>query len=704
MDTILSSSNQSALFSKNIYLRIITNNKTDEKCRNVHVTVEFQTASSLQTEFVLKLTDEDDPFFLYELHLNLDDFKNLKREQGLLVDFNTFPQHVIDYLKLCIRDQHNDTTPANGSRFQLQLVTDEQQLTNHQTHLRVVEISSFKHLTHLSLLVTSANDYEIKNYLARRLQSKTMDYNQLSSDYEKLKRELELTQLELKEKNTNFEKLKLESDSNNNQIVGRHMQELAEEKERALQERTSLQEKMENDRRELEQTHLRNVRDMQKRLSELEETTKELTSLKYRNEITINELSSKLQTLTEEHQQTKDEIIKYRKTNTTLENDIHQYEKTVNHLRTKIALVEQEVKSKQEAIQQTNDRIAIEQESKKKYEETVQLKMEKMLELKRDLAKGNEIIVRFGNDLEKCKSDLQKYQQELAKSREKMKTKDQIATKQERILQEKERELATLQKENVELTNKIEKSNDSYQKLTEQHNEAKELLKKNEALINYLNHKLTELQNIQPQQVRLLNGNMTLDSSSSATTTTTNHFRPTSFLTNSQTNGELHSIRHVAQFPSLQTHYEPMNKTQGTTWNSSTTGHHQHMMSSTQMPVSSSTLNTSASAAVRHYSASNNDLKDNIEQYSLNPPVSSKIDPKYFQFSSTSGTAMTTGSQPLRSSMSAGNVQNSSRANTTTTNSLVTNKPLSTQQNRSIRQQSVNTTPLASAYSSEKQM
>lgn len=108
-----------------------------------------------------------------------------------------------------------------------------------------------------------------------------------------------------------------------------------------------------------------------------------------------------------------------------------------------------------------------------------------------------------------------------------MKTKDQIATKQERILQEKERELANLQKENTELTSKLEKSNESFQKLTEQQNEAKELLKKNEALINYLNHKLTELQNIQPQQPRILNGNMTLDSSSS---TTTNHFRPTSFL------------------------------------------------------------------------------------------------------------------------------------------------------------------------------
>jgi peptidoglycan hydrolase CwlO-like protein len=107
-----------------------------------------------------------------------------------------------------------------------------------------------------------------------------------------------------------------------------------------------------------------------------------------------------------------------------------------------------------------------------------------------------------------------------------MKTKDQIATKQERILQEKERELATIQKENGDLTTKLEKSNETYQKLLEQHNEAKELLKKNEALINYLNHKLTELQNIQPQQGRLLNGNITLDSSSS----TNNHFRPSSFL------------------------------------------------------------------------------------------------------------------------------------------------------------------------------
>ena len=88
---------------------------------------------------------------------------SLKREQGLLIDFNAFPQHIIDYLKLCIRDQHNDSPPMkwvftkekfsswkrtniclvffSGSRFQLQLVHDEQQLNNDQSLLRVVEIS-----------------------------------------------------------------------------------------------------------------------------------------------------------------------------------------------------------------------------------------------------------------------------------------------------------------------------------------------------------------------------------------------------------------------------------------------------------------------------------------------------------------------------------------------------------------------------------
>ena len=60
----------------------------------------------------------------------------------------------------------------SGSRYQLQVVSGEPQLATGQVYLRVVEISSFKHLTHLSLTFTSANDYEIKSYLARCLHLK----------------------------------------------------------------------------------------------------------------------------------------------------------------------------------------------------------------------------------------------------------------------------------------------------------------------------------------------------------------------------------------------------------------------------------------------------------------------------------------------------------------------------------------------------
>lgn len=57
---------------------------------------------------------------------------------------------------------------------------------NEETHLRVIEISKFKHLTHVSLLVTPASDYEIKNYLARRLQAKSVR-DEVRNDDEKKK-------------------------------------------------------------------------------------------------------------------------------------------------------------------------------------------------------------------------------------------------------------------------------------------------------------------------------------------------------------------------------------------------------------------------------------------------------------------------------------------------------------------------------------
>ena len=57
----------------------------------------------------VQLTDESDPFFLYQLDIGEDDFHTLKSEQNLLVDFAHFPVKFIELLEECIacrNDEH----------------------------------------------------------------------------------------------------------------------------------------------------------------------------------------------------------------------------------------------------------------------------------------------------------------------------------------------------------------------------------------------------------------------------------------------------------------------------------------------------------------------------------------------------------------------------------------------------------------------
>lgn len=73
----------------------------------------------------MRITDENDPFFVYSLGIGDDDFQGsatylarcficlqvlcrLKSQQGLLVDFTAFPQKFIDLLELCLAESGKD--------------------------------------------------------------------------------------------------------------------------------------------------------------------------------------------------------------------------------------------------------------------------------------------------------------------------------------------------------------------------------------------------------------------------------------------------------------------------------------------------------------------------------------------------------------------------------------------------------------------
>jgi spindle assembly abnormal protein 6 len=85
----------------------------------------------------------------------------LKSAQNLLVDFTAFPEKLIDLL---------------NSTFTIQLVIDVE-----KPMLRIVETNSFKHITHIELVLTKASDASIKKYLADLVTKGIEEYTVLST-------------------------------------------------------------------------------------------------------------------------------------------------------------------------------------------------------------------------------------------------------------------------------------------------------------------------------------------------------------------------------------------------------------------------------------------------------------------------------------------------------------------------------------------
>lgn len=62
----------------------------------------FNLISKLQFIFQrLTLSDDDDPTFLCRINLTRCDYEDLKKQQGLLIDFDNFPSQVVRLLQQC---------------------------------------------------------------------------------------------------------------------------------------------------------------------------------------------------------------------------------------------------------------------------------------------------------------------------------------------------------------------------------------------------------------------------------------------------------------------------------------------------------------------------------------------------------------------------------------------------------------------------
>ncbi|NXC49700.1 SAS6 protein, partial [Penelope pileata] len=473
----------------------------EERRLNVRVNIELLSISNPvhRKDLAVRLTDDADPFFLYNLVISEEDFQSLKSQQGLLVDFSAFPQKFIDLLQQCIHEQDKDIP-----RFLLQIVSTASVLDHTPVSLNVVETNPFKHLTHLSLKFLPGNDTEIKKFLASCLkclkEDKMMLEEKLRKTEEDFTRQLSYTQQSLSEKSRELDKLKNEWTSYTAALTSKHTQELTNEKERALQAQAQYQQQHEQQKKELESLHQKSVQQLQNRVSELEVINKDLTERRYKGDSTVRELKAKLSGVEDECQRAKQEVLSLRRENTTLDAECHEKEKLINQLQTRVAVLEQEIKDKDQLVVRTKEVLDATQEQKVILEESTEKKrshIEKLettiKSLSAELLKANEIIKKLQGDLKTLMS--------------KLKLKNTVTIQQEKLLAEKEERLQKEQRELQETGQSLQMKEQEVCKLKEQLEttvqkleESKQLLKTNENVITWLNKQLNEVQTVKKME------------------------------------------------------------------------------------------------------------------------------------------------------------------------------------------------------------
>ncbi|KAM9832000.1 LOW QUALITY PROTEIN: spindle assembly abnormal protein 6 homolog [Neosynchiropus ocellatus] len=478
------------LFSKVLQVNVRCRD-CEERKSNIRVTIELQLTTSPvhKRDLLVRLTDDADPYFLFNLSISEEDFQSLKVQQGLLIDFASFPQKFIDLLNLCSSEQGSE-----NPRFLLHLSCQSASLEG-PANFSVVETNAFKHLNHLSLRLTQGSDKHVRDYLAACLSSlkvKQALETKLKKTEEDLSRQLSYAQQTLSEKTRELDKLRSEWTNQTSSLSSRHSNELQSEREKALELQSKLQQQTEQLRQELESSHRKSSQQLQSRLSELESSCRDLTERKYKNESAIRDLKIKLVGAEEECQRSKQQLLTLRRENSSLDAEVHEKERLVSQLQMRVAVLEQESKDKDLLMGRTKEVLEATQRQKETAEEAAEMK-------EMQIKKLESTVKSLSEELIKANGIIKKLQGEVRGLVGKIKMKNTVTVSQEKVLQETTGKLQNVEKDLQSTQQQLTNRDEQVCKLTEQLdatvqklNESKEVLKTNENVISWLNKQLNE--------------------------------------------------------------------------------------------------------------------------------------------------------------------------------------------------------------------
>lgn len=356
----------------------------------------------------IRLTDGKDPFFLYNLEVSEPDFHTLKKEQGLLVDFSTFPSNVISLLDLCVSQAQ-----LEAPKFIALLAEPSAGAPGNVAVFSIVETNPFKHLQHVALKFRPGNDENVKKYLADRLTSlKEICQKQEKQIHEDQQRIRSLT-LDLQNAKDELIARRTEDNRVLTEMQGAHSKELTTQKEVSLAEIQRLQKQHQQQQAETEKNFQQQLTKLQKRLDSVEQENKALMEKKFSLTAELQQLKRTADGLEAEAKQSKNELAKLRQDHTKLDTSKYEKEQDCNKLRLKLAALEQDLKSKEKLIESMTAMVDTSKDRTRNLEEALSVLKQncaagdtKLKECVQEINKGNKIIQQLQSDIKAAKGKL----------------------------------------------------------------------------------------------------------------------------------------------------------------------------------------------------------------------------------------------------------------------------------------------------------
>lgn len=411
------------------------NNGNNEQARQLTFSLCCQQPVN-NSDMTIHLTDDADPMFLWRLQLTSADFDTIKTQQNLLITFADFPIKFAELL-----DSVNQVQPHQSSMSSMQC-----RLTVAELHaeLTLLETNTFRHINHLTLVLTPPQERTHRQYLSDLVQLYKGQSTDLSA------RLLQLEEKQQSDWNSHkSEILKLKNGMDTiNQDWMREKHELTTKSKLELQEQ---QRQMFNDCEEklesLKRQHKRSLDDQVEEKSQLDVELKQL-DLKYRAldmqhtqlNLQLESSRTQLDSITLDHSRISQQQMQLQRHSEDTQRELTDCMQENSRLQALRETLELEVQRKDQQL----SNIQSQSQTARSDAETLSVAVNK---LKQELDQSTQKSTLSTQEVEKANEIICKLQLEVKNLKAKMKLKNVVAVQQEKAVEETKSEVERLKQE-----------------------------------------------------------------------------------------------------------------------------------------------------------------------------------------------------------------------------------------------------------------